>query len=205
MPPRAFFCDSWKLYFPVCLLSLLASLALSPAAQGQALELGGGWAHVTGNNGTDGFDIDAAWWFTKHITVAFNYDSTWDSTTLGNFTFTQTGAIAVKSHLQTFLAGPRIFFSTSWTDKYKLNPFGEAQFGGGHLWQKIEAVNKPSVSASGTDFAWLLGGGVEYLLSPHWSGRANLDFLRTNFANEGQNHFRFVLGITYTLGERGKK
>jgi hypothetical protein len=51
----------------------------------------------------------------------------------------------------------------------------------------------------------MLGGGAEYLFSPHWSGRANLDFLRTHLANEGQSRLRLVLGIRYTFGSRTPK
>lgn len=43
---------------------------------------------------------------------------------------------------------------------------------------------------------------AEYLLSPHWSGRANLDLLRTHIANEGQSRLRLVIGLTYTFGAR---
>jgi opacity protein-like surface antigen len=175
---------------------------LPKTAHGQGLELNGGWAHNTGDFGTNGFNVGGAWWLTNRVTIAGNYDTGWNTTTLSTFTFTQIGAIAVKSHLQNFLVGPRIFFSTDWTNKYKLNPFGEVQIGGSHLNQKISQVNHPTVSASDTEFSWLLGGGVDYLLTPHWSARANLGLLRTHFANEGQSHFRLVLGITYTFGSR---
>src|SRR5215831_13692776 len=156
----------------------LLILSLPHTVRGQGLEVSGGWAHITRESGTDGFNVGAAWWFTKRITVAVDYASSWDTSTLGTFTFTQTGPIVVKSHLQNVVAGPRIFFSTKWTDKYKLNPFGEAQFGMAHLSQTVTTAAS-SVSASDTSFAWLLGGGVEYLLSPHWSARGNLDFMRT--------------------------
>jgi len=137
------------------------------------------------------------------VTIAADYESSWNATNLGIFTFTSIGAIAVHSRLQSFVAGPRIFFATSWTDKHKLDPFGEAQFGVSHLRQTIQQPNVPSVSASGTDFTWLLGGGAEYLLSPRWSVRGNLDFFRTHFASEGQNRLRLVLGVAYTFGQRG--
>jgi hypothetical protein len=130
MPHWPFVTVTCKSFILVCFLTFMASLALPPTAQGQGLELGGGWAYSSGNQGTNGFDIDAAWWFTRHITIAANWDDTWDSTNLGIFTFTQVGAIAVKSHFQNILVGPRIFFPTSWTDKHKLDPFGEAQFEG---------------------------------------------------------------------------
>jgi hypothetical protein len=184
------------------LLTLLAALMLPRTARGQGLEVSGGWAHVTQDFGTDGFNVGAAWWFTKRVAIAGDYDSSWDTSSLSNFAFTQIGAITVKSHLQSVLVGPRILFSTKWTDKYKLNPFGEAQFGVSHLNQKVTQVNVPSVSASDNAFSWMLGGGADYLFSPHWSGRANLDLLRTHLANQGQSRLRLVLGVAYTFGSR---
>jgi hypothetical protein len=58
-------------------------------------------------------------------------------------------------------------------------------------------------SANGSAFSWMLGGGAEYLFDPHWSGRMNLDFLRTHLADQGQSQVRWVFGLTYTLGKRG--
>ena len=189
-----------RLLFPVLLLLLLvAALAQLPTACGQGLQVGGGYTHVTGNFGTDGFDVRGAWYFTKRISIAGDYDSTWDSSTLGTFAFTDFGAIAVDSHLQNVLFGPRIFFSTQWTDKHKLNPFGEAEFGVSHLHQKVTQQSMPSVSASDTAFSWMAGGGLDYRLSSHFTARANLDFLRTHFVHEGQSHLRLVLGIDYTF------
>jgi opacity protein-like surface antigen len=194
-----------KPYSILLLVTPLAAFTLPPAARGQGLEVGGGYSHVTGDFGTDGFNVGAAWWFTKRVTMAADYESTWDTSTLTNFTFTQVGALSTKSHLQSFLIGPRIFFSTKWTDKYKLNPFGEAQFGASHLSQEVEQVGMPTQSASDTAFTWMLGGGADYLFSDHWSGRANIDFLRTHLANEGQSRLGLVLGIRYTFGNRERK
>jgi hypothetical protein len=187
------------------LLVFLRASILPQIASGQGLELNGGWAHITHDFGTDGFNAGAAWWFTKRVTVAADFESSWDTTTLSTFAFTQTGPIVVKSHLQSALVGPRIFFSTNWTDKHKLNPFGEAEFGWAHLSQDVTTVATGTVSASDSSFAWLLGGGAEYLFNPHWSGRANLDFMRTGFANEGQSRLRLILGVTYTFGSRERK
>jgi len=204
MPAYGKLSSSGKLCLTFFFLTFVATF-MPKTAYGQGLELNGGWAYNSGNFGTNGFNVGAAWWFTKNVTIAANYDSSWDSTSLTTFEFTQIGAIAVKSHLQNFLVGPRIFFSTNWTDKHKLNPFGEVQFGGSHLNQKVSQVNMPTLSASDTEFSWLLGGGVDYLLTSHWSARANLDLLRTHFANEGQSHLRLVLGIVYTFGSREEK
>jgi hypothetical protein len=194
-----------KLCSILILLTLLAAFMLPQTARGQGLEVGGGWSHVTGDFGTDGFNVGAAWWFTKRVTMAADYDSTWDTSSLTNFAFTQVGAITVKSHLQSVVVGPRVFFSTKWTDTHKLNPFGEAQFGASHLSQDVAQVGMPTLSASDSAFTWMLGGGADYLLSSHWSGRANLDFLRTHLSNEGQSRLRLVLGIRYTFGSRERK
>jgi opacity protein-like surface antigen len=205
MSPRKLLTLFVNLCSTLMLLTLLTAFTLPQAARAQGLELGGGWSHVTGDFGTDGYNVGAAWWFTKRVTMAADYDSTWDTSSLTNFAFAQTGAIATKSHLQSFLVGPRIFFSTGWTDKHKLNPFGEAQFGVSHLSQDVTQVGLPTLSASDTSFTWMLGGGADYLFSNHWSGRANVDFLRTHFANEGQSRLRLVLGIRYTFGSRERK
>ena len=194
-----------KLSSILILSAVLALFVLPQTARGQGLEVGGGWSHVTGDFGTDGFNVGAAWWFTKRVTIAVDYDSTWDTSSLTNFAFAQVGSIATKSHLQSVLIGPRVFFTTTWTDKHKLNPFGEAQFGASHLSQDVTQVGMPTLSASDSAFTWMLGGGADYLLSSHWSGRANVDFLRTHLANEGQSRLRLVLGIRYTFGGREKK
>ena len=188
---------------PVFLLIIVAALAMiAPTAHGQGLEVGGGWSHVTGDFGTDGFNVGGAWWFTKSVSIAADYDSTWDTSSLTNFAFTSVGGISTKSHLQSVLFGPRIFFRTDWTDEHKVRPFAEAQFGLSHLHQEVSQVNEPTVSASDTAFSWMLGGGAEYLLNAHWSARGNLDFLRTHLANQGQSRLRLVLGIRYSFGKR---
>jgi opacity protein-like surface antigen len=200
--PSSQLCRFCRLHVIPALLVSLAAALFSNSARGQGLELGGGWAYASGYSGTNGFDVGAAWWFTKRVTIAGNYDQGWNTSTLSTFAFTKIGAIAVKSHLQNALFGPRIFFTTDWTTRHRLNPFGEAQFGVSHLNQKVTQVNMPSISASDTAFSWMLGGGAEYLLTRHWSARGNLDFLRTHFSNEGQSHLRLVLGMTYTFGSR---
>jgi len=190
-------------FFSIMLLAFLATFLPSQIAHGQGLEVGGGWTYVTGDGG-NGFGVDGAWWFTKRVTLAANYDSVWKNQFLGNFAFTSLGAISVKGHLQNFIVGPRIFFSTDWTNRHKLNPFGEAQFGVSWLNQAVNVAQEGEVSASANHFTWELGGGAEYLFSPHWSGRLNLDLLRTHFIDQGQSHLRLALGVTYTFGPRGE-
>jgi hypothetical protein len=185
------------------LLMLLTVLALPNNVSGQGLELHGGYVHVTQNFGTNGFNGGAAWWFTKRVTISADYDSAWNTSTIGTFAITPVGTLVSKAHLQNLLFGPRIFFPYNRIEKYRLNPFAEAQFGLSRIKTTAKQVIVPvSVSSSDTAFSWMIGGGAEYLFDPHWSGRANLDFLRTHFADQGQSRFRLALGITYTFGGR---
>jgi long-subunit fatty acid transport protein len=185
-------------------LVAMAMFSLPQRVSAQDLELSGGYAHVTQNFGTNGFDAGAAWWFTPKITIGANYDSTWNTSQIGVFQITSVGLLVSKTHLQSFLIGPRIFFLSTKIKKYKLSVFGETQYGVSHINTTFQQVPVTSVSSSDTAFTWTLGGGADYPFTPHWSARANLDFMRTHFAAAGQSRLRLVLGIAYTFGRREK-
>lgn len=179
-----------------------ALLSSATSAFGQSLELSGGWAHATGNFGTDGFGVGAAYWLTPHVAIAANYDGLWDTSNVTVFALTGAGQVSIKSHLQNILAGPRIFIAPQRVKKYKVNPFAEVQFGASHLNSSITQVNIGQQSASDTAMSWMLGGGGDFLVSRHWVARADFDLLRTHFANAGQSQLRFVIGIVYNFGAR---
>jgi hypothetical protein len=193
------------------LFFLFFSVLLCTSALGQAkpsvlstsnLELSGGWVHSTGDNGLDGFNVGASLWFNRRVSIAFDYDHPGDTSTLGNFGLTSAGLITIKSHMQNWLIGPRIFFPTKKIKRFDLDPFGEFQFGGTYLSQKISQVGVGSISASDTAYSWMLGGGADYVLSPHWAARGKLDLLRTHLSDMGQTRLRFVLGVDYTFRRR---
>jgi hypothetical protein len=203
--PVACFSDALLLRaFLPSLIAVMTMILLPQSISAQDLELSGGWAHVTQNFGTDGFDAGAAWWFTPKIILAANYDDSWDTSQIGVFQITNVGLLVSKTHLQSFLAGPRIFFYSHQVKKYKLGVFGETQYGVSHINSTFQQIPVTSVSSSDTAFTWTLGGGADYPFTPHWSGRANLDFMRTHFAAAGQSRLRLVLGIAYTFGSREK-
>jgi cytochrome c2 len=202
-------------YVRIFLLSLSIALATPLIAQSDPkskesmwstanLEFAGGYVHTTGDNGLNGFNVGTALWFNRRVSISVDYDYSRNTTSLSNFGLTTVGLITTQSHLQNFVVGPRVFFpSTKLTfKKFKLDPFAEFQFGFGHLNQKVSQVGVGSVSASDTASSWLLGGGVDSVVSPHWALRANLDLLRTHFANAGQSRFRLVLGVDYTFRKR---
>jgi long-subunit fatty acid transport protein len=190
--------------FLASLIIATAMFSLPQRISAQGLELAGGYDHVTGNFGTNGFSAGAAWWFTSKVNLAANYDSTWNTSTIGVFQITNVGLLVSKNHLQSFLVGPRIFFLSRTIKKYKLGIFGETQYGISHINSTLQQPPTASVSSSDTAFTWTLGGGADYPFTPHWSARGNVDFMRTHFAAAGQSRLRLVLGVAYTFGGREK-
>ena len=189
-----------KILLPLLFFSALLLWPSNAAAQG--LELSGGWAHATGDFGLDGFGLGAAWWLSPRVSIAANYDNTYDTSRIGIFEFTTVGTIVSKSHLQNFLVGPRIYFAEQKIKKYKITPFGEAQFGVTRLNSKIKEGLAPTISNSDNAFSWMLGAGADYALTSHFSARGNLDLLRTHLNSAGQSRLRFVFGIAYSFGSR---
>ena len=196
---------SRKVILALSLPALLLLLAVLPGtASAQGLELNGGWSHVTGNFGTDGFDFGAGWNFTNKVMIAADYDTAWDNSRIGTFELTPSGAVTSKTHLQDYLFGPRIFFGSGQVHQHTLHAFGEMQFGLSHLNSTISQAAFPDMTTSDTAFSWMLGGGADYVISPHWTGRVKLGFLRTHFADAGQSRLRLGIGIAYTFGRREK-
>src|SRR5579871_4094107 len=179
---------------------LFMNLICSRTAGAQGLELSGGYAHATSDFGVDGFDIGAGWFFSPRLSVNAEYDGLWDTSRVGTFEFTTVGAIVSQSHLQDFLIGPRYYFTSQKVNgKRLLMPFAEAQFGVSHLKQSIQEGIAPSVSNSDSAFSWMLGGGVDYPIAPHWTARGNLDLLRTHLNHDGQSRLVLGLGIEYSF------
>ena len=194
-----------KLYIRLLVLTLLLCLLAFPAgASAQGLELAGGWAYITGGNG-NGFDVGAGWYFTHHVQIAADYDSTWKDTVIGTFQVTPTGIVTSKTHLQNWLFGPRIFFYNIDVHKHRISVFGEAQFGFSHTRTKLQMVNVPTTSTTDNCFSWMLGGGADYEINRHWTARGKLDLLRNHFASTGQSRLRLSLGVTYTFEAREQK
>ena len=91
-------------------VAFLAIVVLPLVASAQSMEFSGGYTHISGDGGLDGFRIGTAAWVSQRVSLALDYDSAWDSSHVGVFELTQTGVIITKSHLQNFLVGPRISF-----------------------------------------------------------------------------------------------
>src|SRR5579871_6270456 len=165
-------------------------------------EIAGGYAHISGNEGLDGFNVGGSVFLAPKVSLGFNYDGVYDTTVLGTFALTNVGLTTTKSHLQDFMAGGRFFFpgvlKVHCGTKNVLpilTPFFQAQFGESNLWSQVSSVNVGTVSSSDTQFTWLLGGGGDIRFADHWSARVSADLLRTHFADEGQSRIRIILGV----------
>jgi hypothetical protein len=183
---------------------LLCSLALPGRASAQGLELAGGYQHITGNQGTNGFNFGAGWYFTNKVSLVADYDTTWNTSTIGTFQATSVGLISSHAHLQNWLFGPRVFFGSGQVYNHTMRFFGEANFGVSHLGSELKQAGQSTISTSESSFAWMLGGGADIHITPHWTGRGNIDLLRTHFASAGQSRLRIGLGVSYTFGSREK-
>jgi len=167
-------------------------------------ELSGGWSHITGDEGLNGFNAGAWVYLDPRISIGFNYDGVYNTTVLGAFALTNVGLTTTKSHLQNFMAGPRFYFPGVFTPHCGvqghlplLHPFVEAQFGESELWTEVSSVNVGTVTSSDTTFSWLLGAGGDLDFKEHWSARINTDLLRTHFVDTGQSRLRLILGVAF--------
>jgi opacity protein-like surface antigen len=97
----------------------------------------------------------------------------------------------VSAHTFTYLFGPRV----TYRGYGRLEPFGEALFGGVH----VGATGGFSDNA----FGMALGGGVDYKWKRNLAIRfIQADYLYTKFGNTHQNNFRLQAGIVYRFGGR---
>jgi hypothetical protein len=164
-------------------------------------EVGGGYAHISGDGGMDGFNVGASFFLAPRVSLGFNYDSVYDTTTLGSFALTNVGATVSNNHMQDYMAGFRIYFPGVFrpncvpTAVPVLHPFFQAQFGESNLYSKVTSVNIGTISTSDTRFTWLLGGGSDFRIDDHWSARVSADLVRTHFADVGQSRIRIILGV----------
>ena len=96
-----------------------------------------------------------------------------------------------SAHALTYLFGPRL----TYRGYGRLEPFGEALFGGVH----IGATGGFSDSA----FGMALGGGVDYKWKRNLAIRfVQANYLYTRFGGTHQNNLRLQAGIVYRFGGR---
>jgi Outer membrane protein beta-barrel domain len=188
--------------------ALLALLAFSLPALGQEdLEFSGGYQHISGDQGLDGYRLGVGWNPIPKFQLALNYDGTYDNSTLGVFALTSTGLTLVNSHLQQLIVGPRYFLPGAFkghghVQGHLLIPYVDAQFGEARLHTDLTQINLGKVQAADTAFVWTIGGGADFRVYPHFAIRTNLGFLRTHFANSGQGRYLLGIGVVWSVRSR---
>jgi hypothetical protein len=188
--------------------ALLVLFVFSLPAFGQEdLEFSGGYRHISGDQGLDGYFLGVGWNPIPKFQLHLTYDGTYDNSTLGNFAFTSVGTIVINSHMQEILTGPRYFLPGIFKGKEKVKgkimiPYVEAGFGEARLHSDVKQANLGAVQSADTAFAWQIGGGADFRIYPHFAVRADLGFLRTHFANGGQSRIRLGLGVVWSVRAR---
>ena len=79
--------------------------------------------------------------------------------------------------------------------------FAHALFGGAHIREKLVINNSTSDSISSTNFAFLVGGGVDIALSHRFAVRIQPDYLKTEILGRKQNNFRASTGLVFRFGQ----
>jgi hypothetical protein len=138
------------------LYALLASLLLSlPALAQKNIEFYGGYRHISGDQGLDGFNVGGGLFPIPRFELYLTYDNTYDNSTIGTFALTSVGSTLVNSHMQEILTGPRYFLpgvlkSHGHVEGHLLIPYIDAGFGEARLHTDVRAVNIAAAQAADT-------------------------------------------------------
>jgi Outer membrane protein beta-barrel domain len=188
--------------------ALLALLVLSLPVFGQEdLEFSGGYRHISGDQGLDGYTLGVGWNPIPKFQLYLSYDGTYDNSTIGVFALTSVGLTTINSHMQEILTGPRYFLPGAFkghghVQGHLLIPYVDAGFGEARLHTDVRQVNIAAVQAADTAFAWTIGGGADFRIYPHFAIRGDLGFLRTHFANGGQGRVRLGVSVVWSVRSR---
>ena len=127
--------------------------------------------------------------FGVHLTNWFSVE--------GEFTGNRATTVSVLGQnltLLTYTGGPRVTYRI-----HRLTPYAKFLVGGAHGSDSY-FPNGTTSSTSASSFAYSTGGGLDVRLTPHFSIRAaDVQFLRTQFPNDGdnaQNHLMLGAGLT---------
>jgi opacity protein-like surface antigen len=173
----------------IILFGLVLLIVTSAKAQdAPTLDVAGAYQyiHLTGDN-CHGVGGNAAANVNRWLGIVGDFGYCKDTTLPSSF----------RSHYVTYLFGPRVSFR-----KYgRLVPYAQFLFGGDH---NTFAGTLGSPSTSANSFAYTLGGGTDFRLTPHISIRAiQVEYLHTDFGGSKQNNMRVETGLVYHFG--GKK
>jgi opacity protein-like surface antigen len=186
--------------FGACLLCLTVIGFATPAAAQDTPKavISGGYNWLTGKSASDeswekfpkGWYFDVAGNVTDMVSIV--------GQVTGNYKTFEDDSFKLKLH--TFMVGVR------GSSPGRVRGFGQVLVGGA----KFSAKDTLGLgfSASETDLAFQVGGGVDILGSGPVGARVGLDYLRVNSKDDGEvlegdsiNGFRFSVGVTFGIGK----
>ena len=162
---------------------VLLSVTCAKAQDASKLDVAGTYEyiHLTGDN-CSGFGANAAANVNHWLGIVGDFGFCKDTTIPAGF----------WSHYMTYLFGPRVSFR-----KYgRLVPYAQFLLGGDH-----NATGPGLAATSANTFAYTVGAGTDFRLTPHISFRVvQFEYLHTNFGGTKQNNMRMETGLVYHFG-----
>jgi opacity protein-like surface antigen len=104
-----------------------------------------------------------------------------------------TDTFNVNTKLYNYMAGAQ-FPYRKWD---RLTPFGEALFGHSGFRGEATATNGAVVARVGTGLGFIVGGGVDYTISPRLALRFKADYLQTRGFKLKQDNELFSIGLVF--------
>jgi opacity protein-like surface antigen len=164
--------------------------AFSQVDEVPRFEVMGGFSHVTGDLGLNGWEAAGTYRASPWLGIVADIS--------GQYGSDEVLGVDFKSNLHNFLFGPRVYVPLQ--DYPRWQPFGHLLLGVSRVRNEID---NPLLALDETDsaFSWALGGGIDYQLAPQFRARVQLELLRTNFFDTGDSRARFGVGLVYQFGE----
>jgi len=184
------FLEESVLRFPALTTSIILVFSCFTAAQeNPKVQIFGGYqfTHVALDiNGfnLNGWNASSSGYVSKYLGVSADFSGSYGS------------SLGVSNKTYTYLIGPVVRLP----NRSKMTPFGHVLFGGAYL-----NVSSLSIGGSDNSFSWAMGGGVDVYENSRVSVRlAQVDWLRTQFADSTQSNFRCSGGVVLTFGRANR-
>jgi len=188
----------------VLAVGLSALPAWSQVNEVPRFDISGGFSHVTGDIGLNGWQLGAAYRVNNWLAIAGDFAGQYGSNDI--VAITGTSLIKVDRSLYNYMFGPRVFVPLAGHPRWM--PFGEFLLGASRGKDTLKSTLLGSVVIPGTEtsdssFSWQLGGGLDYQFHENFRVRAvQLGLLHTNFFDNGETHLRIGAGLVYQFGGR---
>jgi opacity protein-like surface antigen len=179
-------------FFVVLVLAVSLNCAASDVPKA---EIFGGYSFLHTNTGITGISdlasLNSNGWDAA-ITGNFNQFLGVTAEANGEYKSENVAGASGKIHLHSFLFGPTLSLRAP-----KVKPFAHVLFGVSRASASADVSGIGSVgSVTDNAFAMAMGGGLDVSVAPLISVRlGQLDFVRTQFGSDSQNHLRYAAGI----------